>query len=544
MKRLLALAALGALIAGCTQQAQNGSGSSGARHSWTVPGTLRIAIPAEPKNLNPLLASDTTDGMLARLMFDVLITADPKGNPLPSLAAQVPTLENGGISKDGLTVTYHLRSGVKWSDGVPLTSKDVKFTWQAIMNKNNNVISRHGYDYVAGIDTPDPTTVVVHLKQRFSPFVNTFFGESDSPMHIVPAHKLAQLPDVNQIPFNTEPVGSGPFKLAEWVHGDHLTLVANDTYFQGAPKLKKIIVRFIPDENTEVNLLRTHDIDWMFEASYSKYPEVHGISGVDIPFNDINGYEGMQINTSRPMLKDVRVRQAIAYAIDKKRLLDTLTFDQEKIATEDLPDWMWAYNAHVKIYPHDINAAKQLLAQAGWTPGSDGVLTKGGEKLSLVLVLNVSNATRKAAAVQIQSDLRKVGIEVQQKMFPTSTLFAPAGEGGILQLGKFDLGLSGWFAGIDPDDSSNFLSTNLPPGGYNYTRYQSKEMDAAQNAALTHFDQPTRKAAYAKVQSLLADDVPQIFFWWDRQMQPINPDFKNFTPNPVTESWNAWQWSI
>ncbi|HEY8314201.1 MAG TPA: peptide ABC transporter substrate-binding protein [Candidatus Baltobacteraceae bacterium] len=543
MKRLLALVALVGVMAGCTQ-VRNASTATTSRHAGTIPGTLRIALPAEPKNLNPVLASDTTDGMIARLMFDVLLTADTKGNPLPSLAREVPTLENGGVSKDGLTVTYHLRSGVKWTDGQPLTSKDVKFTWQAVMNPNNNAVSRHGYDYVKSIDTPDDTTVVVHLKEKFSPFVNTFFAESDSPINIVPAHILSKYPNINQVPFNTEPVGSGPFKFAQWVRGDHITLVANKNYFMGAPKLDKIILRFVPDENTEVNLLRTHDIDWMFEASYSIYPAVHGIAGVSIPFNDINGYEGMQINTSRPMLADVRVRRAIAYAIDKRRLLDTLTFDQEKMATEDLPDWLWAYNPKVRTYPHDVNAAKQLLAQAGWKPGRDGVLTKGGSRLSLVLVLNVSNATRKAMAVQIQASLRQVGIEVQVKMFPTATLFAPAGEGGILQLGKYDLGLSGWFAGIDPDDSSNYLSTNVPPGGYNYTRYHSPAMDAAQNAALTHFDQPTRKRAYAQVESLLADDVPQIFFWWDRQMQPINPDFKNFTPNPVTESWNAWQWSI
>jgi len=139
--------------------------------------------------------------------------------------------------------------------------------------------------------------------------------------------------------------------------------------------------------------------------------------------------------------------------------------------------------------------------------------------------------------------LHLAGIDVQIKFFDGATLFAPAPL-GILQTGHFDLGWSGWFAGIDPDDSSNYMSKNVPPGGYNYTRYQSPVMDAAQRSALSAYDRPTRTKAYATVEELLAQDVPQIFFWWDRQAQAVNPDFKGFDPNPVTESWNAYTWSI
>ena len=140
--------------------------------------------------------------------------------------------------------------------------------------------------------------------------------------------------------------------------------------------------------------------------------------------------------------------------------------------------------------------------------------------------------------------LHRVGIEAQIKLFPGAELYAPAGEGGILQLGHFDLAVDGWFAGIDPDDSSQFMCKNVPPGGYNYSRYCNAEMDAAQMQALTHYDQPTRKAAYAKTQALLARDVPEIFINYLNQMEPISVDFKGLDPNPVVENWNAWQWSI
>ncbi|MDQ6825574.1 MAG: peptide ABC transporter substrate-binding protein [Candidatus Eremiobacteraeota bacterium] len=542
-KSLAALLAL-ATLSGCAKVGtQNSAG--GGRHPWTQAGVLRVGIQSEPKNLNPVLASNTTDNAITRLMFDPLISADAKGNPVPMLAAQVPTLQNGGISKDGLTITYKLRPNVKWQDGQRLTSKDVKFTYEAVMNSNNNVTSRRGYDLVKSVATPNATTVVFTMKQKFAPVINTLFAESDNPVTIIPAHLLSKFHDLNQVPFNNQPMGSGPFKLAQWQHGDHLTFVPNNDYFLGKPRLKKIVVHVIPDENTEINELKTHDLDWMFEASTATYKFLKTMTDINTHLVPHNGYEGIQFNTSRPLLRDPRVRQAIAYAIDRNVLVDNLTYGSAKLATEDLPDFMWAYNPQVKVYPHDVQKAKQLLSEAGWTMGRNGVLTKNGEKLSLLLVSNgQTNATRRQASVLVQSMLKQVGIDVEVKTYPGAVLFAPAGEGGILQLGKFDMGLSGWFAGIDPDDSSNYICSMIPPGGYNYTRYCNKQMDSAQQDALTHFDQPARKVAYAKIESLLADDMPQLFFWWPRQAQPVNPDFQGFDPNPVTETWNSYQWAI
>jgi peptide/nickel transport system substrate-binding protein len=541
----VACAALAALIAGCTKNAGTGSSPSSGEAVGRQGGTLRVAIQQDVKNLNPLLNSNTTDGMIAFLMFLPLLHVDPQNNPVPMLAAQVPTLQNGGISKDGLTVTYHLRKNVKWTDGVPVTSKDVKWSWQAIVNKNNNIISTHGYDYVKSIDTPDDFTVVVHLKEKFAPFINTFFADSDQPYPVAPAHVLAKYPNINNIPFNSNPsVGDGPFKFVRWVHGDHIELTANDQFALGKPLLKGIYIRVVPDENTTINLLRTHDIDWMFEASINTYPQVKNIPGVRLAWVDVNGYEDVQLNVQRPYLQDVRVRQAIAYALNKARIVQTSTFGQDKIAVEDQPPFMWAYDPNVKDYAYDRQKAKDLLAQAGWTPGPSGILQKNGEPLTLVLVSNNSNVTRRKNSVVVQEMLRQVGIQVEVKYFPGDVLFAPVGEGGILQGGKFDLSLAGWYAGADPDDASQFMCVNMAPNGYNYSRYCSKQMDAAQNIALNNYDTPTRKKAYSQIQQLLHDDVPEVFFWYTRQMHPISENFKGFAPNPVTESWNAWQWSI
>ncbi|HEV3155011.1 MAG TPA: peptide ABC transporter substrate-binding protein [Candidatus Baltobacteraceae bacterium] len=539
MKRFVALA-LAAVVAGCTQ-----TGGTGNAPSGTQPGTLRVAVQSDFKNMNPLLTSNTTDALLARFMFEPLLTSDPKGNPLPMLATQVPTPENGGIGKDGLTITYHLRRDAKWTDGQSVTAADVKFSWQAIMNGTNNVITRHGYDYVSRIDTPNPYTVVVHLKRKFAPFVNTFFADSDAPFPIVPQHVLAKYSNINQIPFNNDPsVSDGPFKFVRWVHGDHVELAANPGFFMGAPKLNSVVLRIIPDENTTVNLLRTHEIDWMFESSIDNYPQIKNIRGVNIVWDDINGYEYMQMNLARPYLQDLRVRQAIAYAIDKQRVVQTSTFGQEKIATADQPPFLWSYDPNLPQPVQNVQKARQLLQEAGWAPGPDGIMTKNGERLLLVMVSNNSNVTRRKNSVLIQEMLRQAGIQAQIKYYTGDVLFAPAGEGGILQSGSFDLGLVGWSAGIDPDDSTQLTCANLAPNGYNFMHYCNPDMEAAQRDALLNYEQATRKKAYARIQELQARDLPWIILWYQRFAQPVSTAFKGFAPNPAIENWNAWQWSI
>ncbi len=542
LRKIWCAAAIALALAGCSK-VSNGTGIG--RHSWTHPGVLRVAVQSDVKSLNPLLNSNTTDGFLANLMFEPLLSADAKGNPVPILATSVPSIENGGVSKNGLTITYTLRRNAMWTDGVKVTSKDVKWSWEAIMNSSNNIVSRHGYDYVKSVDTPDDFTVVVHLKEKFSPFVNTFFAMSDQPMPVAPEHVLSKYPDLNQIPFDAAPtVSDGPFRFVEWAHGDHITLERNNGFFMGKPHLDRIEIRIVPDENTTINLLKTHGIDFMFQASPETYPALKTATDVTLDFVNVNGYERVQLNTSHPVLADPNVRLAIAYAIDKKQLVNTLTYGQMTEATEDIPDWMWAFNPSVRSYPHDAAMARQLLHNAGWSPGPDGIMRREGQRLELVLVTNNSNVTRRQASLQLQAMLREAGIDVSVKYYPGDLLFAPAGMGGILQLGKFDLSVNGWYAGIDPDNSSQFMCQNVPPGGYNYSRFCNPQMQAAETAALTHYERVDRMAAYYETQRLLERYNPEIFFWWRRQMEPISVDFKGFDPNPVLESWNAWQWSI
>jgi peptide/nickel transport system substrate-binding protein len=539
--------ALGLLLAvavglsGCTK---TGTGANG-RHSWTKPGVLRIAVSEEPKTLNPLLSANTVEGFVTRFMFEPLISADAHGNPVPILVTTVPSQANGGISSDGLTIRYRLRPDAKWSDGVPVTSRDVAWSWSAILNPNNDVVARHGYDDIRSIDTPDARSVVVHLKRPFAPFVSTFFAESDQPYDVLPAHVLSRYPDINRIPFNNAPtVGDGPFSFVAWKHGDNVLLTANHSFFEGPPALHSIEIHFVPNEDTAVNLLRTHAIDYFHEASMQVFPLLQSVPDTKIVSDNVNGYEGMMFNLSHPIVSEPLVRQAIAAAIDKASLATQLTHGQATIATEDLPDWIWAFDPLVKAVRYDPALAVKLLARAGWVAGPDGIVRKAGHPMQLVLATDAATALHRSESVLVQAALRRVGIDVEVKYYPVAVLYAPQGMGGIAHGGKFDLMLYPWVAGIDPDNSSQFTCDNMPPHGYNDSRYCSAAMDAAQALALSRYDRASRKLAYTRIERRLSIDNPLVFFWWQRLLHAISVDFHGFAPNPAAENWNAWQWSI
>jgi len=534
LRRLVATIALGALGA-CSAVPTGGSAADG-RHAWTIPDTLRVGTPVVPRTLNPILSTQTIEGSLARLVTDILVSVDEHGAFVPMLAREVPTQKNGDISSDGRTIRYRLRSGVKWHDGAAFTSKDVKFTFDAIMNPKNDVISRHGYDIVDRVTTPDDATVIFHLKTAFAPAIGTIFGESDSPYGILPEHLLAKYPSLNDVPFNSAPIGTGPFKIVSWQRGDRITYARNDEYFLGKPKLKTIVVRLVPDENTLITQLRTHEIDWLFEGSVTAYHAIKTIPDITIKLTPFNGFNSLMFNNAKGPLADVRLRRALVMAIDKKRLVDAITFGTAVQAKEDLPSFLWAYDPNVPEIRYDPVGAKAQLAALGYGPGK--------KALDLNFVFEQSTVTNKTLAVQIQSILHEWNVDVHLRPELSSVIYGGYGANGTLARGNYDMAIYLWIAGIDPDNSAQFTCANRPPAGFNHSYFCSKAMDAAQVVALSSFDQAKRKAAYRTIEASLATDAAQDFLWWPRWTQATNPDLKHFDPNPVVETWDARNWEI
>ncbi len=542
MKRIgIVILGLSLLFTGCSKP---GASTGGANAPSS--GVLRVGNFAEPTSLNPLLSTNTAENFLDSLAFDLLVTLDDKGKEVPDLAQVVPTLQNGGISKDGLTITYHLRQGVKWQDGAPFTSDDVKFSWQAVMNPNNNVVERRGYDQVQSVDTPNPYTAVFHLKQPFAPFVDTVFGESDDPFRVVPKHILAQYPNINQVPFNQQPIGTGPFKVARWIHGDHIEYVANPFYFRGTPKLKRINVYTVTDGNTIESELRAHDLDLAVNLPTANLANLRDRPSADVKPLLVKGpsYYSVAFNLTHPPLGDVRIRQALTYAINEKRIVDTVTYGTGVPAIADLSDFYWAYDPAIKQYPFDPAKAASILDSAGWKRGANGMRAKNGTPLSLQLANGAGSATARQIAVLVQSDLRAIGVDVPIKSYTYSVLYATKAMGGILNGGKFDLTLYAWVSGADPDDSSAWMCDTAPPAGNNIEHYCNPRLDAVEKDALTHFDRARRKKDYAVTQALLVQEAPAAFQYYQRIRYALTTNLQNFTPNGVSEGWNAYEWNL
>ncbi len=555
MKRLGYLAvALAIALSACARVATTqsgpdtgtgGSGAPGQRHSWTHPGILRIASLNDPDTLNPLLGTFQVDTDLSMFWGGYLFNYSDRDELYPELATAVPTLANGGIAKDGLTITYHLRRGVQWQDGVPFDSGDVVFTWRAVMNPNNNVQTRDGYDVIRSIDTPDKYTAVVHLAHAFSPFVNTFLTMAATSYPVLPKHVLAKYPDINRVPFNSAPIGTGPFIVKEWHRGQTLRMVANPHYWRGAPKLKEITYQAIPDENTLTTSIKSHDIDLWYSASSATYPAASHVADTHVLLTPFVQYSYLGFNLARPITGDLAVRKAIAYATDRKRLIETATYGVNLPGEADQPRFLWAYNAALRPIPYDIAKAKATLDAAGWTPGPDGIRAKNGTRLHLVFVTTTGSALGQRIGVLLQSSLRDAGIEMEIKPYASAMMFASFAAGGILQSGKFDAEFSAWVNGTDPDDSTTVMCNQFPPNGQNFFHFCDRELDVLEKAALTHYDRPTRKKAYDRIQELIVAEVPFLTMWFNRRFDIASVDLKNYKPaHAVTPFWNSWEYEI
>ncbi len=536
--RLNALA-IALAVAACTR-----TGDAGDVHGAAPRADLRIAIAEEPTTLNPLLELSDYENFITRMAFDRLVTPDVTGKKLlPRLASVVPTVENGGISRDGKTIVYHLRHDVRWQDGVAFTSRDVAFSFAAVNDPKNNIVNRLGFDLISRVETPDPYTVVVRLHKPFAPAITTFFGDGNTDA-VLPAHRFGPGVDFNRAAFNSLPIGTGPFRIVRWLRGQQVELEAFDGYYRAKPKLRRIVVRFVSDEQTAIDLLRTHEIDVFSLASVSAYRYLRSVPGIAIALTANHGAATVTMNNLHAPLRDVRVRRAIVAAIDKRSLAQKITGGAATPATEDLPDFMWAYDPSVRAQAYDPAAARELLRAAGYVSGPSGIVAKNGIPLQLVLAFVATNASARAATVQIQSYLRAVGIDVVTKAYNGAQFFAGYGAGGVLQNGTFDLAWYTMTLGIDPDSSGRFTCGAFPPIAQNYSRYCSPEMDAAEAIGVQNPEQAARKAAYARVQRLLARDAPIDFVFWPKNVDGYDARLKGFAPNPEVSTWNAEEWSF
>lgn len=538
MRRMAAALLVLAALCACTKVGAPSGNRNG--NPWTVPGVLRIGSQEEPDNLNLMFGHTEANEEIDCLLFSFILRTDDNGNMFPDLATAVPTLQNGGISRDGKTIVIHLRHGVKWSDGAPLTAADWLFTYHAVLNPANNTKTNYGWDTIASANAPDPYTIVIHLKRPTVEALEilTMGGDAYPPL---PAHLLAKLPNINKAPFNEMPISSGPFILTRWDHGNSLTFKANPLYFRGPPGLQEIIYKVIPDPNTLIDQLRTHQIDLYPDVNDAVVPELASIPGIRVTHRLVAWWQHLSINMHQPQLSDVRVRTAIAEGVDWKRIVDTVYHGHGQLAVSDEFPQSWAAPT-LPPYRYDPADAARLLAQAGWTMGSDGVLHKGALTMHLTISSTVTDQVNAQSELLIQSMLRPLGFDIEVHNFPPNLLFA---QNGPIYSGKYDLEWSQAINGADPDDSGSWNSHQIPPNGANTTWLKDPIVDATSTAAASTFDQAKRKALYQREEARIRQLNPAIFAFWHESYFGYNSDLKNFKPAAfIADEWNAWQWQI
>ncbi|HVA36158.1 MAG TPA: peptide ABC transporter substrate-binding protein [Candidatus Dormibacteraeota bacterium] len=530
MLRRIAVVALLLAFAGCTKITAEGTAAGG--NPWTQPGVLRWAENQEPHSLNVLIDSSTVTNDVGSFAFQYTVRYDDKGNPVPDAVTRVPTVANGDVSKDGKTIVYRLRPDLRWSDGQPLTCEDLKFTWQAVLNPKNNVVTTDGYNDIKSITWTNPHVCVVHMKDLYAPFLQQLWSVNGNAP-ILPAHLLAKYPDINHVPYNSLPVTSGPYMFTKWQRGVEIELKPNPYWPGPKPKLKEIVFQTMPDENTMLAQLQAHEIDLLARGSQHQWPQLQHVAGVKAVAIPSYLFAHIDFNLERPILQDRDVRLAIAMAVNKREIIDKLLFGlADEAWTDQSPRLSWAYDPTLKHYTFDPAAANRLLEADGWKMGSDGVRHKDGRALRLTISGAAESAVGGQEETLIQADLKAIGVALTVKNYPTPVFFENDAN-GIIQGGKYDLALFSWSAAADPDDSAIYSCAYFSPHGQNNMHWCNKRATAAMDDALRTLDRARRKTDYRIVQEEMLKDVPTIILYFSRSVYAYNSDLRGFSPSPV-----------
>jgi peptide/nickel transport system substrate-binding protein len=499
--------------------------------------TISFNVSEDPHSLNPIQARSDDERQLAHLAFDMLLDVDASGHPIPALARSVPTRANGGVSADGRTIIYHLRPGVRWQDGAPFSSRDVAFTWRAIVDGRNAVSSTRGYDLISSVETPDPLTAIVHLRRAWAPAVQTLFTYGDQPMPLLPAHLLEHADRAQWERFDTHPVGTGPFALRTWERGARLVYTANHTYYRGDPHAGQVVVLVVPDFNTDLTLLRSGELDWSLLSPVQRHA-LGSALGIHFVYAPFAGVGALAFNLRRPPFDHVRMRRAFVQSIDRARLSRAITQGQYRVTDSGQPVFSWAYDPSARMPAFDPLAADRALDALGWRRGPNGMRERDGRPLEITFVVFPEGETAVRTAVYIQQMLAARGIAVDIKKVTLARFYLPRAAGGVLLGGDFDFAYVAWRAGEDPDDS-DFVTC---AGVTNYAGYCNPDVDGLEARALTTPAQTDRVRLYAQVQRILAHDVPYAYLYAPNYGYGVRDPIEGFAPTPFSPTSEAWLW--
>lgn len=474
-------------------------------------GTIRIFASGNPVPNPVTQPGGEPTANVNRVLYNTLTRFDPIDmSPKGDLA------ESWSVSNDGLIWTIKLRKNVFWHDGKPLTSQDVKFTFDSLMDKKVNARYRSNLGPIDSTQVVDEGTVKLVYKEPYAPLPSMFAHN----LYILPSHLLTGK-DLNEpTDFLKSPVGTGPYKFGESVPGSHFSLVAFDKYYEGRPNIDTLVYKIIPDINNRVAQMKTNELD-MTVIEASQLDALKDSSQVAITYSEQENVFYYGFNNKRPPLDDKRVRQALAYALDRKAVIDAVFAGKAMIANSVVsPSLKWAFTDKVTNYAYDPEKAKQLLAEAGYKPGPDGILQKDGKplKFSMMTVKGTPSAERMATIAQ--QYFKKVGVDAAIEL----TEFTNVWERG----NKGDYDVSPEWLAMPPDpDLTNYIGTG---GSVNRWGYSNPQVDTLLKQGRVEFDIKKRTEIYYKIQQIVADDEPALFLAYPQQLRAISKAVKEFPP--------------
>lgn len=494
------------------------------------PEAIVLGSIGEPKRLIPMLASDSASGTISGWIFNGLVKYDQTLTLVGDLA------ESFEFSADCLTLVFRLRRGVMWQDGREFTASDVLFTYEKLRDPSVATPYSGDFERVERLEVLDPYTVRITYKEPFAPALESW------GMGIIPRH-LLEGQDLNTTEFNRKPIGLGPYRMQEWVTGQRVVLVANDSYFEGAPKIRKYTYRVIPDTATMFLELRASSLDYMglTPIQYNRQTDTPFFRD---RFNKFTypafGYTYLGYNLKDARFQDRRVRQALTYAIDKGAIITGVLLGLGRPATGPYPPESWAYDHDVKPYPHDPKKARQLLAEAGWrdTDG-DGVLDKDGRPFAFTLLTNQGNDERRKTAEIIQQNLAEVGVKIKIRILEWQAFLHD-----FIDTRRFEAIILGWSLGQDPDHFDIWHSSKTKEGEFNFVTFQNRRVDALLDRGRRTCNREARRDIYQEVHRILAEEQPYTFLYYPQALPILHKRFRGVEPSPIGIWYNFPTWWV
>ena len=529
----LVAASLALLLMSCSQQKNEGTANFNQTYPSEAGGTLVDAMSGEPSGLIAMIAGESSASTIASNIFNSLLKYDKNLELTGELA------QSWDVSADQKTITFHLKPNLKWADGKSLTSDDILFTWQLVTDDKTRTPYGADYKLVKKAEAPDPETFKVTYAQPYAPALDSWSG-----LHILPKH-LLEGQDINNTPFARNPVGSHYYQLDQWKKGESISLKRNVNATQGQAKIDHLVSRIIPDRAAQFLELMADNIDSMSLNSiqYARiFPSRPDLTSRIAQYKELgNSYTYLGFNLKRKPFDDVRVRQAINYAIDKQEIIDGVLLGLGlPVASPYKPGTRWS-NPELHPYPYDPKKAIALLKEAGFEDHDhDGILDKDGQPLSFEILTN-QNKEREMSAVLVQRRLKEIGIDVKIRVVEWATFISR-----FIKTGDFNVVLLGWGLGLEPDQFNIWHSSQQAPGQFNFIGYNNPTVDKLLEDGRMELNPDKRMKIYHEFAKILLEDSPVVYLFAGYGLPAIHKRVKGIDDPapPAGIGHNSYEWYI